>query len=304
MPQLVAVALEDLQRQRGDLLGLFNEALRCPGVSHKRVLGAEVLLEPLVAKLDSLVDCLRQELLAPLILASLPQALAERQRELDSLAVDAGEQRPGPLQQVRRAAEVASDLRAAAGPPEQDSGAGGEVAFAVADRTELEPVAEGLLEVVADDPVHLSLAGDALDPVRRGLVLTDARGPGDLCVRDVADEHVPEGVLHVVGDSGVARAADELLAAELVQALEHRFLRDMADRGERAGPEDLADDGGVVQQRLPVGRQNVEARCDRRLHSLGDRDLPVRDLAEHARELLGEQGISVDAFQHRSLGVA
>ncbi len=77
----------------------------------------------------------------------------------------------------------------------------------------------------------------------------------------------------------------------------------MPDRRQRSCPKDLADHGGVMQQRLPVGRERVEARGDRRLDGLGDRDLSIGDFAKHPGALLRVERVAIGALQQRSFGV-
>ena len=159
--------------------------------------------------------------------------------------------------------------------------------------------------VVAD-----SLAGDPLDPLRRHHVLVSPRRARDLPVRHVAHQDVPERVLHVVFDGGGASAPNELLSDQFVQASQHRLLRGVSHRGERAGPEDLADHCCVVNEPLPVGRERVEPGGDHGVQAVGNRDLGVgRDfqpvaspgqeaaVIEHPYELLGVQGIPAGALE-------
>ncbi len=86
-----------------------------------------------------------------------------------------------------------------------------------------------------------------------------ARSARDLAVGDVANEHVAEGVLGLARDGGAPLAADELLALERVQALLDCPALAPAERRERAEPEDLADDGGVLEQLLLLGREQRRA---------------------------------------------
>ena len=163
--------------------------------------------------------------------------------------------------------------------------------------------------------VGAPLTGDPLDPLRGRDVLLSACGARDLRIRDIADEHVPEDVFDVVLDGRMPDAAHQLLAGELVQAGEHGLLRHTCNSSERTGPEDLAHDRGVVHERLPVGVERVEARCDNSVDFLRNRDLVVgcdlapavaasqqAAVAEHADELLGIQGIASSALEQRSLG--
>ena len=91
-------------------------------------------------------------------------------------------------------------------------------------------------------------SSERLDPLGDGSVLLCAVGPGDLPVRDVADEGVSERELALALDRRAALPADEPLALEPVQRRAGR--RRVA--AERARPEDLADDCRILEQRLLV----------------------------------------------------
>ena len=76
----------------------------------------------------------------------------------------------------------------------------------------------------------------------------------------------------------------------------------IAHRGDCARPEDLAHDGSVVQQRLAVRRERVEASRDQRLDVVWYGNVPVAQLAlfrehasvaQHPDELLGVQRIAL-----------
>ena len=91
---------------------------------------------------------------------------------------------------------------------------------------------------------------ERLDPLGDAPVLRGALGARDLPVRDVADERVRERELALALDRRAPLAADEALALERVE----RRGRCVRVASERARPEDLADDGRVLQERLLVGR--------------------------------------------------
>src|SRR5438034_5337230 len=103
---------------------------------------------------------------------------------------------------------------------------------------------------------------ELLDPLRRRAVLLGARRARDLLIRHVANEHMPERKLLLTLDRRRARRSNELLAHELAHAVLHGALLDVPDRGDGAGPEDLSDDGRVLQERLPFWRKRVEACGD------------------------------------------
>ena len=154
----------------------------------------------------------------------------------------------------------------------------------------------------------------ALDPSRRRLVLRRPADPRDLAVGDVADEHVPEAVLGLAGHRALPGRPDELRPGELVQAGADRLLVAVADRRERACPEDLADNGGVLKQGLALLRECVQAGGDQRLQVVGEGDLGAfaqlelsalahEQLAvlEHAHELLRIERVAAGALQDERL---
>src|SRR5207244_12950807 len=119
----------------------------------------------------------------------------------------------------------------------------------------------------------------------------------DLRVRDVADEDVPKRVLLVALDGRAPVAPHELLAFERAQRVVHVVAR-TARTEQRAAPEHLADDSGVLDQLLLRARQRVEARGDESLKRVGHGELAVRDGAafgDEARELLRVEGVAARA---------
>ncbi len=146
-------------------------------------------------------------------------------------------------------------------------------------------------------------------------VLQLASGARDLAVRHITDQRVPERVLGLTIQGGRAVGTHQLAAEHVRETVVDRWLVAAAERGERARPEDLADDGGVLQERLVLVRQLVQARADQRLERLGHRDVvqlgdrtvvalevdhPAVD--EQLDELLGEQRIPSRAFDQHGLG--
>ena len=116
-------------------------------------------------------------------------------------------------------------------------------------------------------------------------MLVRSAGPRDLRVRDVAHEHVPERVLRVGRDGAATVAADELLPLELMEPVHDSGLVDVAEHGERPGPEHLADHGRVLDQDLLVRRQRVEPGRDDpldRLGELGRRERPSRSMRTYS----------------------
>ena len=83
--------------------------------------------------------------------------------------------------------------------------------------------------------------------------------PRDLAVGDVADERVGEGVLGVSFHRGPALALHELLALEaLEQLFDARRFDALAELTKRSEPEDLADDGCVLNECLFLVAEGVE----------------------------------------------
>ena len=76
-----------------------------------------------------------------------------------------------------------------------------------------------------------------------------------------------------------------------------------ADLGERARPEDLAEDRRVLKQALALGRKRVESRCDQGLHALGEHELVGVDAAvcEEPDELLRVERVASRALEDRLL---
>jgi len=114
---------------------------------------------------------------------------------------------------------------------------------------------------------------------------------------------VPERELGLAFHRRGARRPDEFLAHELVQTFPDVALVTIADRGERARPENLAHDRGIVEERLSVRRECVEPRRDHRLHGLRYRNVALERAAvcEHACELLGVEGVSARALEQSLL---
>src|SRR5207245_10606758 len=94
---------------------------------------------------------------------------------------------------------------------------------------------------------------------------------------------------------------DELLARELVQALAHSALVEAAHRGDRAGPEDLPHHRRILEKRLALRGQGVEAGGDQSVHGFRYRPVPIT--AEelrgrpHARELFGVERVAAASLK-------
>src|SRR5690348_5287207 len=92
---------------------------------------------------------------------------------------------------------------------------------------------------------------ERLDPLGHAEVLLSSFSPWDLSVRDVTDEDVLERILRLALDRAATGTLHELLLPQNVELL----LR----RPERSEPEDLSDHRSVLQQRLLLRRERVEA---------------------------------------------
>ena len=134
-------------------------------------------------------------------------------------------------------------------------------------------------------------------------MLLRPRRARDLRVRDVTDEQVAEDVLALLSDGRAPLPAHELLPLEPVQEQLGFAPVPVADPLERAEPEDLADDGRVLEQELLLDRKRIEARGDDSLHRLGEPEAaPVlAELVDHARELLGVERVAPGALDQRGL---
>ena len=150
------------------------------------------------------------------------------------------------------------------------------------------------------------LARPTLEPGGGRAVTRGASGAGDLGVADVPDQQVPEAVLGLVLHRGGGRATDELLARELVQRLLDVARVPVAHLGQRAGPEHLAHDRGVLEQALALLRERVQPRGNQRLHRvrhLLDHLAQLPAVGQQAHELLRIQGVASCPLQQRPLGL-
>ena len=150
------------------------------------------------------------------------------------------------------------------------------------------------------------LAGLALEPGGGGAVAGGAGGAGDLPVADVPDQQVPEAVLGLALHRARAGRADELLAGELVQRQLDLARVAVSHLRHGARPEELAHDGGVLQQALALRRERVQARGDQRLHRVGQLDIVEASgeevaVGEQAHELLRVQGVAARPLEQRLL---
>ena len=157
---------------------------------------------------------------------------------------------------------------------------------------------------------------DAFDPGGDGLMLPRPCRARNLSVSDVPDQHMPEAELILIDHRRRPHGPDELLLDELVESLPDSILVPLPDRSDRAGPENLAHDGSVVEERLSLGGKRVDAGGDQRLDGLGNGDRFARrgldgppsgreDAAvpEHADELLRVEGVATRTLEQGGLGL-
>src|SRR4051794_11770219 len=103
-------------------------------------------------------------------------------------------------------------------------------------------------------------AGRPFEELRHRLVPPRTIRAREELVRDVADEHMGERPLLLVLDERARLSPDQVAPLELLEDVVEVGL---GGQGEQcAVPEDLADDGGIQEDRAVAGRQRVEASCD------------------------------------------
>ena len=142
------------------------------------------------------------------------------------------------------------------------------------------------------------------DPRGRALVLFRATCTRDLPVRDVAHQHVAERVFALVLHRRSPRSLHELLPLQSVQTLIRRRRVDPINRNDRSLPEDLAEDGPVLQHALLCGRQSIQPRGDHALNGLRQRQRTgVLTFLPHLHVLLGVERVAVSVVDDRLLGV-
>ena len=147
-----------------------------------------------------------------------------------------------------------------------------------------------------------AFAGHLLDPVGRGLVLGSSCAARNLAVGDVTNQGVPERVLSLTFDRRRPCRPQKLLAGQLMEALADVLTTALADRLEGSGPEDLADDGSILEEPLAVRRQRVEPCGDQALYRIGQRQVVCRaELEEEPRVLLRVQRVAARPVEERGL---
>jgi hypothetical protein len=125
---------------------------------------------------------------------------------------------------------------------------------------------------------------------------------------------VEKRILRLARDRRAAFTPDELLALERVESLFEGPTWLIADRGYRAKPENLAEDGRVLHQSLLLGGESIEPCGDEPLHRLGERqplctfEPPAASVTakkapilEHAHVLLGIERVPFRASEERRL---
>ena len=105
-------------------------------------------------------------------------------------------------------------------------------------------------------------AGFLFEPGRGFEVLAGSLRTGDLAVGDVAYEQMPEAELLFGFHRGSTGGTDELLTRQFMQCTLDLSGVAITHVGERAGPEHLADHGGVLEQALAIGSERVETSRD------------------------------------------
>ena len=150
-------------------------------------------------------------------------------------------------------------------------------------------------------PILGSVPRQRLDPLGGSSMLRDALGSRNLAISDVANQNVAELVFRLPCDGRAASAPDELSPDKRAELLVELLSRHGADRRERTDPKDLSEHCRILEQRLSLDVERVEARCDDALHGLRQRQLLCRPaLSEHAHELLRVQRVTAGAVeQHR-----
>ena len=158
---------------------------------------------------------------------------------------------------------------------------------------ELESVAVGAFEVIADDLVLLDQLGVPLEPVGEPLVQLGARLLRERVVSGVADQEVPEAERVVVGERRLIRP-DHVLAHEgqkvgwdvVAAHVRCQLLHNTS-------VEHLPLDGTTTDHVAFLRAEPVEAGLQERLDRRGHGDLSLRAaLADHRDHLLEEERVS------------
>ena len=164
-------------------------------------------------------------------------------------------QRQGLLVEARRVHEGVESNGAPSGVTQRRACATRQPADVETDQT---CVLEGAHVVVREKLGPVLRPHARLEPLGGPLVPLSSGRAGDLPIRDVAHEDVPERVLLIALDRGAPVTSHELLAFERAQRVVHALGR-TARAEQRAAPKHLSDDSGVLHQLLLRSRQCVKA---------------------------------------------
>ena len=148
--------------------------------------------------------------------------------------------------------------------------------------------------VMGDEFDDVVVARVRLDPLGDLPMLRRACRAGDAGVGDVADQGVLEGVLGFLGDDRARIEHDQVTPVELVQLARAPGRIEPTGRDQRTRPEDLADDGRVLEQRLRLRRKSVQTRGDHLLNGVGHGQPPGLPIGDRARILLGKERVARD----------
>ena len=196
-------------------------------------------------------------------------------------------QRSGALEQAGCRAEVEPAQRAAACGGQALSSGGHE--RVVGGLTQLPPIADGLLEVVAEELVQLDEGGAVLlEPARITRVQVRARGFRQRVVGGVPDQEVAETEAVLARDLGLV-GRDQLLACERGQARRHRRLLHR-ERLDGAAVEDFAFDRSAFQNGSLRALELVEPGREQCLERRRNDYLAVL-LAGHGQHLANEERV-------------
>jgi hypothetical protein len=188
---------------------------------------------------------------------------------------------------------------------ERSAARSSEAAAGGCERTRIDPRRTRQLdrrEIVVREQVGVVVRpAERLDPLGCDAMPFDPPGARDRAIGDIAQQDVPKGVLVLPRHGAAALAADELPPFQLVEPFLELEPVAPGDRLEGGRPEDLADDGGVLEQLLVRRIERVDARRDDPLHRLGELEPSRPALTRHAHELLGVERIAAGTLEERDL---
>jgi hypothetical protein len=125
---------------------------------------------------------------------------------------------------------------------------------------------ERLLVVVREQLCVILWPPEPFDPLAGAPMLLRPCASRNLPVRDVAEQHVLEGVLGVAGDGRSPLAPNEILPLQRAQYMLCIDSGQTARCRDAAKPEDLPLHRSLLQQLLLGPRQRVQPGCDHALH--------------------------------------